>query len=221
VAVAKGGFAPYSFTWEDGSTNPERHVCPTTNTAYQITVTDTGYQSPEFSRRPQTAQASVTANVLACPPPSHDAGAGGAPPVPDAGDTPVCATGDTVVGDPLGGTVTYFRQGADVPAGRYRISYVDGCMRYGPPVNWTVHNIGLGQWILVGGNSILGLGTVPGVAGAGYASFEDCVRESRKSSPLDVDFAGGKLGVQCTDYPLTDNIGGLDGRNPEWCLTPL
>jgi hypothetical protein len=65
-AVATGGNAPYSYTWEDGSTNPTRQVCPTDSTSYSVTVTDTP-TSGEFAQLAQTAQASLTANVLACP----------------------------------------------------------------------------------------------------------------------------------------------------------
>src|SRR5688572_20132739 len=28
-AVASGGYRPYTFVWEDGSTNPVRRLCPT------------------------------------------------------------------------------------------------------------------------------------------------------------------------------------------------
>jgi hypothetical protein len=36
----------------------------------------------------------------------------------------------------------YFAGGADLPAGRYRLTYLDGCFNYGVPVatyGWTVH----------------------------------------------------------------------------------
>lgn len=75
VAVARGGYAPYAYAWEDGSTSPSRRVCPTESTSYRVTVTDTGNSSPEFQRPPQTAEAPLTANVLRCP--SPDAGPAG------------------------------------------------------------------------------------------------------------------------------------------------
>ena len=65
-AVASGGVPPYSFVWEDGSTIASRHVCPTSSTAYRVTVTDTG-TSGEFAQTPETVQVPLTANVLACP----------------------------------------------------------------------------------------------------------------------------------------------------------
>jgi hypothetical protein len=66
LVVAKGGRAPYSYTWEDGSTNPGRHVCPTENTRYEVTVTDTGNASVEFAAAAQTVKALLTASVLKC-----------------------------------------------------------------------------------------------------------------------------------------------------------
>jgi hypothetical protein len=76
-AVAIGGNAPYSYAWEDGSTNPTRRVCPTSTTNYSVTVTDTA-TSGEFARMSESARASLTAKVVAC----SDGGAteGGAAP---------------------------------------------------------------------------------------------------------------------------------------------
>ncbi len=47
-AVATGGQAPYTFTWEDGSTNPVRRICPSAMTEYEVTVTDAGVSGGEF-----------------------------------------------------------------------------------------------------------------------------------------------------------------------------
>jgi hypothetical protein len=71
-AVGTGGHPPYTYAWEDGSTNPVRKVCPTADTGYSVRVTDTG-QTGELQQLPQTVQASVTAAVLSCP----DGGGGG------------------------------------------------------------------------------------------------------------------------------------------------
>jgi hypothetical protein len=65
-AVATGGHAPYTFVWEDGSTDATREVCPTSSTSYSVQVTDTG-SSGEFPRPPATAHAALTADVIACP----------------------------------------------------------------------------------------------------------------------------------------------------------
>ncbi len=64
-AVATGGHPPYSFSWNDGSTNPMRRVCPTSNTSYDVKVSDTG-TAGEFPRPPETVDVPLAANVLAC-----------------------------------------------------------------------------------------------------------------------------------------------------------
>ncbi len=65
-AMGTGGNPPYSFAWENGSTNPVRQVCPNSSTSYSVKVTDKG-ATGEVPRPSQTAKASVTADVLACP----------------------------------------------------------------------------------------------------------------------------------------------------------
>jgi hypothetical protein len=65
-AVGTGGSPPYSYKWEDGSTNPVRQLCPEAAAAYAVNVTDSG-EAGEIPRPPQTVKASVTADVLACP----------------------------------------------------------------------------------------------------------------------------------------------------------
>jgi hypothetical protein len=88
-AVGTGGYPPYTFAWDDGSTNPVRQVCPTATARYSVTVADTG-AAGEFPRPAETAQASVTADVLACP---------------DAGVTST-ATCDSGAATPKAGTYT-------------------------------------------------------------------------------------------------------------------
>jgi len=75
-AVARGGFPPYSYAWEDGSTEPVRRLCPRATTPFTVTATDSGLASVEFQQKPSTAKSTVTAEVLAC----SDAG-----PRPDGG----------------------------------------------------------------------------------------------------------------------------------------
>jgi hypothetical protein len=65
-AVATGGHPPYAFAWEDGSTNPSRQICPTSNTAYSVKVTDTG-TTGENPRPPASVRVPLAANVLTCP----------------------------------------------------------------------------------------------------------------------------------------------------------
>ncbi|HEY5147835.1 MAG TPA: SprB repeat-containing protein [Polyangiaceae bacterium] len=81
-AVATGGQPPYSFVWNDGSTTASRHLCPTASQTYEVTVTDAG-RGGESPRGPETAQATLAANALACldggaSPASGDARDGGA-----------------------------------------------------------------------------------------------------------------------------------------------
>jgi hypothetical protein len=72
-AVATGGFPPYSFKWEDGSMGPNRHVCPSADTSYEVFVTDTGSNAGEFTQAPQTKSVPLSANVIRCNP---DGGSG-------------------------------------------------------------------------------------------------------------------------------------------------
>jgi hypothetical protein len=65
-AVATGGNPPYTFAWEDGSTNAQREVCPTASTNYRVKVADTG-STGEIARAPETVEVPLTADVLSCP----------------------------------------------------------------------------------------------------------------------------------------------------------
>jgi hypothetical protein len=65
-AVGTGGNPPYSFKWDNGSTTATRQVCPSSSTSYNVKVTDTGSVG-EITRGPETASASLTADVLSCP----------------------------------------------------------------------------------------------------------------------------------------------------------
>jgi hypothetical protein len=66
VAVPTGGHAPYTFKWDDGSTNASRNVCPTSSTSYSVKVTDTG-TAGELARAAETVQVPLAASVIACP----------------------------------------------------------------------------------------------------------------------------------------------------------
>jgi hypothetical protein len=108
-AVATGGVPPYSFSWNDGTTNPARHVCPSSSASYSVKVTDTG-SGGELPRPPEVVDASLTANVLAC----GDAGTDGGVTAPETGfhwvhwasqtvGNPGAATGALL---PASGTIT-------------------------------------------------------------------------------------------------------------------
>jgi hypothetical protein len=78
-AVATGGHPPYTFAWDDGWTNATRRVCPTSDTNYQVKVSDAG-SSGELTRPAQTVEVPLTADVIACPDGGTSDG-GGAPTV--------------------------------------------------------------------------------------------------------------------------------------------
>lgn len=112
----------------------------------------------------------------------------------------------------------------DLPAGRYRATYVDGCMKYSTLWVWSVHgNTDQAFW-LVAGDSDHRLAMPPGTIGVlnglgAYDAFEDCVRASLALAPVEFAFTGGRLGLWLNDFPYDDNVAGENGRNPTWQLT--
>jgi hypothetical protein len=125
------------------------------------------------------------------------------------------------------GTLRSFASGAELPAGRYRVRYIDGCMKYAPGQGWTVNayapDAGVDRWHLVASGSrpidLVLPGHVGFVLGAGgFADFDDCVASSLREPPIEFDFAGGVLGVRLTDSPYSDNVDGIDGRSPTWAI---
>jgi hypothetical protein len=134
----------------------------------------------------------------------------------------------SVVGDVFGRPVD-FDDGRDVPAGRYRVTYVDGCMKYSGTEDWTVHASGLtgpghAYFWIVGGVTRDKIAAPPGTVGVkagagGFASFDACVAANRSLAPIEFDFAGGKIGIWLEDSPYGDNLPGRGGRNPQWRLT--
>ena len=130
----------------------------------------------------------------------------------------------------LFGQTVFFVDGGALPAGHYQIAYVDGCMKYGAPQDWTVNayaeDAGSDHWWVVRNSS--GTQTVltpPGTSGylvdaGGYATFTDCVNANLlQDQPKEFDFDGGPLGLWLADSPYTDNVAGDNGRNPKWSLT--
>jgi hypothetical protein len=65
-AVARGGNPPYSFAWNDGSTDAERELCPDATTSFDVTATDTPIVADEFNYEGASKTARVTANVVDC-----------------------------------------------------------------------------------------------------------------------------------------------------------
>jgi hypothetical protein len=79
LAVAKGGHEPYAFEWDDGTSDPARRLCPDATRTFSVSVTDSGYSSPEFQRPPETRRAAVTTQVLGCTGKPDGGTDGGAP----------------------------------------------------------------------------------------------------------------------------------------------
>lgn len=125
----------------------------------------------------------------------------------------------------LFGDITYFAKGQALPKGRYRATYEDGCMKFNTLFSWTVNSTASDGWWLVGADSsdkiTLLPGTAPEVFYGGYEDFDACVEANRAVSPMEFDFAGGKLGIWLNDTPYEDNEAGTAGRNPKWSLTLL
>lgn len=125
----------------------------------------------------------------------------------------------------LFGDVIYFAQGQELPPGRYRATYEDGCMKYNAIFQWTVNASASDGWWLVGDSSSDRVtvlpGTFPAVVFDGYASFAECVAANAALPPKEFEFGGGKLGIWLNDNPYLDNQAGEGGRNPKWSLTLL
>jgi hypothetical protein len=137
----------------------------------------------------------------------------------------------TVTGNVFGQPV-YFANGATVPAGRYRVTFVDGCMKYAPTEGWTVNAYPLDNlqgtdhwWFVSNGQDIPGVlppGTVGFFLGSGgFLSFDACVQANLQLPPVDLDVPSGPFGVRLFDDPYDGNLPGLDGRSPTWSLQCL
>jgi hypothetical protein len=129
----------------------------------------------------------------------------------------------------LFGQTVYYLDGGALPAGRYRATYVDGCMKYDFIFNWTVQQgtPTSGGWFFVGASNADRIAKPPGTGAngsptaGGFADFDACVAANLAEPPVDFTFDGGPLGVFLDDNPYTDNVAGEQGRNPKWRLTYL
>jgi hypothetical protein len=125
----------------------------------------------------------------------------------------------------LFGSITYFAKGKVLPAGHYRVAYVDGCMKFNPVLPWSVNNAASSGWWLVGASSSERVVGLPGNTDNGFLSnlsgFAECVAKNQALPPKEFNFVGGKLGIWLDDGPYTDNQAGEGGRNPTWRLTLL
>lgn len=138
-------------------------------------------------------------------------------------EPPACDFG-TIVTDVFGGVVSW-NGGAALPAGHYRVTYVDGCMKYSSGQAWSVNAYAEGPDTLfvVGDGSTIA--AAPGTVGflegqGGFATFDECVSANVASdAPLEFDFAGGTLGLRLADNPYADNAPGENGRSPTYRLS--
>lgn len=126
----------------------------------------------------------------------------------------------------LFGTPAYFNDGLPLPAGRYRVTYLDGCMMYGSGQGWTVNAYASDQacWYVIGETTgdriVVPPGTIGYAPGSGaFASFDDCVAASRTIAPVEFELAAEqRVGIWLLDSPYSDNMAGVDGNNPRWRL---
>jgi hypothetical protein len=145
----------------------------------------------------------------------------------DAGscDLGTAQNGATAENLPLFGEITWFADGVSLPEGRYRVHYLDGCMKYGSGQDWTVNayaNGSIAWWVVddASANLVIAPGTVGySVATGAYAEFEACVAANLEmDAPVEFDHAGGRIGIAVRDSPVYDNMAGVDGRNPSYRL---
>jgi hypothetical protein len=66
AAAAVGGNGPYTFTWEDGSHDPKREVCPRADTHITLEARDTALMTAEFTLEAQHASAQLELRVQGC-----------------------------------------------------------------------------------------------------------------------------------------------------------
>jgi hypothetical protein len=128
----------------------------------------------------------------------------------------------------LFGTPEYFNNGQPIPAGTYRLTYLDGCMKYGSGQGWTVNAYANGSdgWWLVGATTSDKILVLPGTVGyapdaGAFSDFASCVAASLLSPPVTFTHTGGVLGIWLQDSPYSDNTAGEDDRNPSWRLDGL
>jgi hypothetical protein len=241
-AVVSGGNAPYNFAWEDGSHNAKRRLCATADTHVRVEVRDTAQMTAEFTLEASSASAELDLQVQGC---MQTAGMCHAP-------APArCELGDGIAlpeeltVDVQGGMIQYYAQGAKLPAGRYRVSYVDGCATFGGKpsdgleVGWSVNgqNTMPGIWgCYLVDDAGMAFAIPPGTVGSfvggseadgggAYKTYAECVAANCDLPPFDFDYPGGKLGVARDGGGIGsfDDLGGEaeGGRSPTFRLTRL
>jgi hypothetical protein len=126
----------------------------------------------------------------------------------------------------LEGRPVFFEDGDPIPAGRYTLTYLEGCMKYAPDQGWTVNatdETGCCSWYLIGADTtqkkLVAPGNVGFVPGMGaHVEYDACVSASRATAPKTFDHPGGPLGIFLQDAGYTDNVTGEED-NPGWRLS--
>jgi hypothetical protein len=112
--------------------------------------------------------------------------------------------------------IVYYAGGAPLPAGRYRVSYVDGCFTCCVTID---------SFVLVGDDVFSIVAQLPGGSSEGLdvAPVASCPVRGAPYPDIEFEFAGGKLGIWLSDAVATENSDGdgAGGRNPTWRLTLL
>jgi hypothetical protein len=220
--------APAEASGDDVTTTPVKDAAPSADAGPDST-TPPADAAPDVALVPDAA-----VDAAADAPATDDA------PVDAAGDSATCDLGAagsfaTQQDLTLFGQITYFDNGAALPAGHYQVKNLGGCMKYSNSgQDWTVHAYADGSdafWIgtVSGDKLFMPPGTVGYSAtlggGGAYVDFDDCVAANLALAPAEFDFAGGQLGVWLADTNPDDNVAGVsdDGGidNPKWSLTLL
>lgn len=220
VAVARGGHAPYRFTWEDGSTDAERTVCLDSSTTLEVSVTDTGFEADEFSYTARTVAKELSAEVLDC-------SDGGVPPPPDAGDCEPVEYDEEgidlgeVTPDIFSNEPSFFAGGESLPPGAYSVRYVDGCLRYDPTIYfWAVNGFDTFRYLLIA-NYVGQDEPAPAPVNDdlfGAATYDECIELSQAQGGGHLfEHEGGPIGIYNNDFNPSDNTPG-EGRNPTFTL---
>jgi hypothetical protein len=228
--------APAEASGDDAMTTPVKDASPSSD-AGPDSATPPADAGPDVTPVPEASadaapDAPATEDAAVDAPDDSPADASGDGPTCDLGAAGSYATQQDLT---LFGAITYFDNGAVLPAGHYRVQNLGGCMKYSNSgQDWTVHAYADGSdafWIgtVSGDKLFMPPGTVGYSAtlggGGAYVDFDDCVAANLALAPAEFDFVGGQLGVWLADDNPGDNVAGVsdDGGidNPKWSLTLL
>jgi hypothetical protein len=127
----------------------------------------------------------------------------------------------------LSGQPVFFEDGDAIPAGRYTLTYLGGCIKYAADQGWTVNatdETGCCSFYLIGADATQKKLVVPGNTGfvlgmGGHLEFDACVSASRAAAGKTFDHLGGPLGIFLQDTAHADNVPGEDDENPSFRIS--